>query len=414
MFKMSEEWIKRGKKVIMNTYSQFPVVLEKGNGVYVWDADGKKYLDFVAGIAVNALGYNNQDYIKNITEQLKKIQHCSNLYWMPPSIELAEVLTENSCFDKAFFCNSGAEAVEAAIKLCKKYGLKNHGEDCYEIITMKKSFHGRTMTTLSATGQRKYQKGFIPVMPGFSYAELNNFDELEKKVTKKTCGIIIEPIQGEGGIYPAKKEFLQKVRKLCDEKDIVLVYDEVQCGMGRSGKLFAYELFNVKPDVVSLAKGLGGGFPIGAMLAVESKAKALQPGEHASTFGGNYLACTAAKTVLNKLLNGGVLENVQKQGKYLAEKLGELKDKFDLITDARGYGLMQGIELDIPEKTEDNKTNSGEKKEIRQEIVSKCMENGLLLVGAAKNVIRFVPPLIIGKKEIDEGINILNGVLKKI
>jgi len=391
------KWIERGKKVIMNTYSQFPIVIEKGNGVYLWDSEGKKYLDFIAGIAVNALGYNDSDYVEQISLQLSKLQHCSNLYWMIPSIELSEVLVQNSCFDKVFYCNSGAEAVEAAIKLSKKYGKKHHGENCYEIITMKKSFHGRTMATVTATGQTKYQKGFDPLMPGFSYVEFNNFNELEEAVSDKTCAILIEPIQGEGGINPAEKSYLQKVRSLCDKNDIVLIFDEVQCGVGRIGEIFAYQLFNIKPDIVSLAKGLGGGFPIGAMLAVQSKAEAFQPGDHASTFGGNPLACTAGKTVLNKLLEKGVLENVQTQGKYLKDKLIELKVKFEMIIDVRGYGLMLGMELNCSVKN----------------IVVECMNKGLLLLGAGENVLRFVPPLIIGKSEIDEGLEILEGVLQQ-
>jgi predicted acetylornithine/succinylornithine family transaminase len=316
---------------------------------------------------------------------------------MIPSIELSEVLVQNSCFDKVFYCNSGAEAVEAAIKLSKKYGKKHHGENCYEIITMKKSFHGRTMATVTATGQTKYQKGFDPLMPGFSYVEFNNFNELEEAVSEKTCAILIEPIQGEGGINPAEKSYLQKVRSLCDKNDIVLIFDEVQCGIGRIGEIFAYQLFNIKPDIVSLAKGLGGGFPIGAMLAVQSKAEAFQPGDHASTFGGNPLACTAGKTVLNKLLEKGVLENVRTQGKYLRDKLIELKVKFEMIIDVRGYGLMLGIELNC----------------LVKDIVKECMNKGLLLLGAGENVLRFVPPLIIGKSEIDEGLEILEGVLQQ-
>ena len=391
------EWIKRGTKVIMNTYSQFPIVLVKGDGVYLWDNEGKKYIDFVAGIAVNSLGYNNSDYVKEISSQITKLQHCSNLYWMIPSIELSELLVQNSCFDKVFYCNSGAEAVEAAIKLSKKYGKKFHGENCYEIITMKKSFHGRTMATITATGQTKYQKGYNPLLPGFSYVEFNNFNELEKAISENTCAIIIEPIQGEGGIHPAEKIYLEKVRSLCDKNDIVLVFDEVQCGIGRTGELFAYQLFNIKPDVVSLAKGLGSGFPIGAMLATQSKADALQPGDHASTFGGNPLACTAGKVVLKKLLNEGVLENVQKIGRHLRAKLIELQEKYEIIIDVRGYGLILGIEFNCPVK----------------DIVKECMEKGLLLLSAGENVIRFVPPLIIGKKEIDKGIGILNEVLQQ-
>ncbi|MHA2282103.1 MAG: acetylornithine/succinylornithine family transaminase [Promethearchaeota archaeon] len=391
------EWIERGSNVIMNTYSQFPIVIEKGDGVYLWDSEGKKYLDFVAGIAVNSLGYNDSDYVKHISLQLAKLQHCSNLYWMIPSIELSEILVQNSCFDKVFYCNSGAEAVEAAIKLSRKYGKKHHGENCYEIITMKKSFHGRTLATVTATGQTKYQKGFNPLMPGFSYVEFNNFSELEEMVSEKTCAILIEPIQGEGGIHPAEKVYLQKVRSLCDKNDIVLMFDEVQCGIGRTGELFAYQLFNIKPDIVSLAKGLGGGFPIGAMLAVQSKADAFQPGDHASTFGGNPLACTAGKVVLNKLLDKGVLGNVQKQGKYLEERLVELKEKYEMIIDVRGYGLILGIELNC----------------LVKDIVVECMNKGLLLLGAGENVIRFVPPLIIGKSEIDNGLEILEGIIQQ-
>ncbi len=395
---MVNEWIERGNKVIMNTYSQFPIVLEKGEGVHLWDSEGKKYMDFVAGIAVNALGYNNSDYVKEISAQLTKLQHCSNLYWMPPSIELGELLVENSCFDKIFYCNSGAEAVEAAIKLSKKYGKKIHGEHCTEIITMKKSFHGRTMATVTATGQTKYQKGYDPLLPGFSYVEFNNFEDLEKKVNKNTCAIIIEPVQGEGGINPAEKNYLQQVRALCDKNKIVLIFDEVQCGIGRTGELFAYQIFDIKPDVVSLAKGLGGGFPIGAMMAIQSKADAFQPGDHASTFGGNYLACTAGKVVINKLLYEGVLENVQKQGDYFREKLIGMQKRYEIIKDVRGYGLMLGIELNCPVK----------------DIVGESMEKGLLILGAGENVIRFVPPLIINKEEIDEGLAILEDVLDHV
>jgi acetylornithine/N-succinyldiaminopimelate aminotransferase len=390
-----ESWIERGKKVLMNVYNQFPIVLERGKGVFVWDIDGKRYLDFVAGIAVNSLGYNNSNYVKGISKQLAKLQHCSNLYWMVDSIELSEILIQNSCFDRAFYCNSGAEAVEAALKLSKKYGKLNHGVNCYEIISMKQSFHGRTIATVSATGQKKYQKGFKPLLPGISYVEFNNFSALKEMVSENTCAIILEPIQGEGGINPAKKDYLQKVRALCDKEDIVLIFDEVQCGIGRTGHLFAYQFFDVKPDVISLAKGLGGGFPIGATLAIQSKADALESGDHASTFGGNPIACTAAKIVLNEILNNGILENVREQGKYLSEKLNDLKNNFSFIKDVRGVGFIQGIELNIP----------------IADIIKKCLNEGLLLVGAGDNVIRFVPPLITKKNEIDICIEILNKVL---
>ncbi len=392
---MNDKYIKQGKEVIMNTYNSFPIVLEKGEGCYVWDVEGEKYLDFVSGIAVNCLGYNDKDYIKNLTDQARKIQHCSNLYWNLPAIELGKKLVENSCFDKVFFCNSGTESVEAALKLSRKYGMKKHGDHCYEIITMKNSFHGRTFGSITATGQHKYQHGLGPLLPGVKYVAYNDFDELKNTVSDSTCAIVIEPIQGEGGICPADKEFLKKVRMLCDELDIVLVFDEVQSGIGRVGKLFAYQLYDIEPDVICLAKGLGGGFPIGAMMAVEEKANAFEPGDHAATFGGNPLACTAGITVFNKLLGAGLLEHVDKQGEYLKLKLEGLCEKFESIKEVRGHGLMQGIELEVSTK----------------EIVQKCLEKGLLVVGAGKNVIRFVPPLIIEYKEIDEAINILDEVL---
>jgi acetylornithine/N-succinyldiaminopimelate aminotransferase len=395
---MNQSWVNRGKEVIMNTYSQFPISLVKGEGVYVWDGDGKKYLDFVAGIAVNSLGYNHSTYVKQVSAQLEKLSHVSNLYWMPPSIELAEVITKNSIFDKVFYCNSGAEANEAAIKLARKYGKKKHGNLCYEIISMENSFHGRTLATVTATGQTKYQKGFSPLLSGFLYVEFNNFDALKYQVSDQTCAILLEPIQGEGGIQPATKDFLQKVRNLCDEKDIVLIFDEVQCGIGRTGELFAYQNYGVVPDVITLAKGLGGGLPIGAMAAVQSKADALMPGDHASTFGGNYISCTGGKVVMNELITGGVLTNVKKQGDYLLKKLTTLKTEFPFISEIRGMGLMLGMELTISPK----------------EIIQDCMDEGLLLISAGQTVIRFVPPLIVTKVEIDEAIEILQSVLQNI
>lgn len=394
----NQDMLAANKKYIMDTYASFPIALEKGEGSYVWDFEGKKYLDFVSGIAVNCLGYNDSVFIENITEQLKKIHHCSNLYVTKPSIDLAKVLVENSDFDKVFFCNSGAESVEAALKICRKYGSTKKGDHAYEIITMKNSFHGRTLGTVTATGQEKYQKGFGPLLPGVKYVDYNDFESLEKTVNENTCAIVLEAIQGEGGVNPANKEYLEKVRALCDEKDIVMVFDEVQTGIGRTGKLFGYQVHGVKPDVISLAKGLGGGIPIGAMLAVDKVAKVFSPGEHASTFGGNPIATTAGLTVLDRLLNGGVLENVVKQGAYLTEKLEALKAKYPVITDIRGVGLIQGIELSI----------------AGSELVGKCIEKGLLLVGAGANVVRFVPPLIITSDEIDEAIDILDSALSEI
>jgi len=391
-------WIERGKKVIMNTYKQFPIVLERGNGTYLWDVNNKKYLDFVSGIAVNALGHAHEAYIKAISYQVQKLQHCSNLYWIMPAIELGEILIKNSCFDKVFFCNSGTESVEAAIKLSRKYGKKKKGKDCYEIITMKGSFHGRTFGSLSATGQIKYQKGFEPLLKGFQYCEFNNFEDVLEKVSKKTCAIMIEPIQGEGGINMADETFLRNIRKLCNEENIILIFDEVQCGMGRTGQLFAYQNFNVKPDIISLAKGLGGGFPIGAMMANQEKADAFEPGDHASTFGGNPLACEAAKVVLNELIEGNLLKNVNESGNYLIKKLNDLKKEFSFIEEIRGLGLLIGVEFEFE----------------TDEIINKCIDNGLLLVNAGKHVIRFLPPLSVKKEEIDEAIEIFSQVLKEL
>lgn len=384
---------KKGNEFIMNTYNRFPITLEKGEGMYVYDENGKKYLDFVAGIAVNSLGHNNEKLVKAIEEQAKKMLHCSNLYWNKPQVSLAQKLVENSDLDKVFFCNSGAEAIEGALKLSRKFGNKTGRS---EIITMLHSFHGRTFGAITATGQPHYQEGLGELLPNIKYAEFNNFDSIIKTVTEKTCAIFIEPIQGEGGIIPADKKFLQDVRKLCDEKDILLVFDEIQCGIGRMGNLFAYQYYNVIPDIVCIAKGIAGGVPMGAMIAKERAAECFSPGDHASTFGGNPLASVCGNVVIDELLNG-LLENVNKQGTYLNEKLNELKEKFSIIKDIRGMGLIQGIELNIPVAP----------------IINETIQNGLLLVNAGKFVIRFVPSLIVKEAEIDKAIEILSSVLNK-
>jgi len=394
----TDELIENGHNYIMNTYKYNPIVIEKGEGCYLYDTEGNKYLDLVSGIAVNSLGYKNEEFINNLCNQLKKLNHCSNLYYNQPQIELAEKLIQNSSFDKVFFCNSGAESIEAALKLCRKYGKKVHNKDCYEIITMKNSFHGRTFGAISTTGQDKYHKDLEPLLPGIVYAEYNNFESVTQMVSEKTCAIFIEPIQGEGGIKPANLEFLEKVRDLCTKKDIVLVFDEVQCGIGRTGKLFAYQHYNISPDIICLAKGLGNGFPIGAMMAIEKVAQAFQPGDHASTFGGNPLAATSGKTVLDALLNKNLLKNAETQGNYLKDNLLQLKEKFPIIKEIRGIGLMLGVELSI----------------TTENILKKCTENGLLLVGAGPNVLRFVPPLIIKKEEIDKAISIISEILEEI
>lgn len=388
--------VERGKKVVMNVYNRYPIAIKKGSGMYVWDTTGKKYLDFVGGIAVNALGNNHKKLVEAISKQAAEIIHCSNYYWNEPMIELAELLIDNTCFDKTFFCNSGAEANEAALKLSRKYAVKYHdGENRFEIISMKNSFHGRTYAAITATGQLKYQKGLNPLMPGIKHITFNDFDELKMAVNEKSCAVLLEPIQGESGIHPADKEYLQKVRNLCDEKDLLLIFDEVQCGVGRTGELCAYQYYGVEPDVLTFAKGLAGGVPIGAMLTKQKAADAFQPGDHASTFGGNPLATAAGKIVITELLENNLLENVRKQGKYLSTKLNELKSKSNVIKEVRGVGLLQGIEITLEASA----------------VIKNVMEKGLLLASAGTNVIRFVPSLTVCEKEIDEMIDILASCL---
>ncbi|WP_304942662.1 aspartate aminotransferase family protein [Vallitalea guaymasensis] len=391
-----EQLINKGKEVFMSTYAQFPIVIEKGEGVKVYDKDGNEYIDFVAGIAVNSLGYKNERLVAELKEQLDKLTHCSNLYWNEPAIEAAGLLVEHSGLDKVFFCNSGAEAIEGSLKLARKYAKKNLGADKNGIITMKNSFHGRTYGAVTATGQLKYQKGLDPLLPGVKYAEFNNIESLEEAIDDNTCAVLLEPIQGEGGIRPANKEYLKQVREICDKNNLVLIFDEVQCGIGRTGEIFAYGLYDVKPDIVALAKGLGGGVPIGAVIANEKVAEGFCPGDHASTFGGNPLVCTAAKVVLEEISNEGILDNIKIQGNYLTKKLNELKDKYDLITDVRGHGLMLGMEMNIPVK----------------DIIKKCMEKRLLLVGSGERIIRFVPPFIVKKEDIDSAVSVLGSVLE--
>jgi predicted acetylornithine/succinylornithine family transaminase len=359
--------------------------------MYVYDENGKKYLDFVAGIAVNSLGHGNKKLAKAIAEQAENLIHISNLYWSKPQCSLAQKLVENGSLDKVFFCNSGAEAIEAALKLARKYGSKTGRQ---EIITMNKSFHGRTFGAVTATGQDHYHEGFGDLVPHIKYADYNDIESVKAAVTDNTIGILLEPVQGEGGIIPAKKEFLQELRALCDEKDMLLMFDEVQCGVGRLGTLFAYQSYGVVPDTVSTAKGIAGGVPCGVMMAKKEVAESFVPGDHASTFGGNPLATAAGNVVVDELL-GGLLDNVKVQGEYLTKRLNEIANKFDFVKDVRGFGFMQGIELDRPVA----------------DIVARCINNGLLLVNAGKNVIRFVPSLIATKDDIDAAMVILENSL---
>lgn len=380
-----------GEKYIMHTYNRFPITLAAGRGMYVYDEHGKEYLDFVAGIAVNSLGHNHPKLVKAITDQAARLIHVSNLYWTEPQVNLAKKLAENGELDKVFFCNSGAESIEGALKLARRYGSKTGRQ---EIITMNHSFHGRTFAAVTATGQQHYQEHFGDMFPHIKYADFNDIDSLKAAVTDNTCAVLMEPVQGEGGIHPADTEYLKQVRQLCDEKDILLMFDEVQCGVGRLGTLFAYQTFGVVPDVVSMAKGIAGGIPCGVVMAKQKVADVFSAGDHASTFGGNPLATAAGNVVVDELL-GGLLDNVKANGKYLTEKLNELKAKHDCIIDVRGIGFMQGMELNKPVAP----------------VIAAAIDNGLLLVNAGSSIIRFVPSLIAAKEDIDKAMEILDAAL---
>ncbi|HHV71998.1 MAG TPA: acetylornithine transaminase [Clostridia bacterium] len=375
----------------MQTYGRFPLALVRGEGCWVWDEEGKKYLDFISGLGVNSLGHCHPAVVGAVKEQVEKILHCSNLYYTKPQAELAEILIKNSCFDRVFFCNSGAEANEAAIKLARKYSHLKYGEDRKEIISTLNSFHGRTMATITATGQTKYQAGFNPLLPGFKYVAYGDFEALKEAVSSQTCAVLIEPVQGEGGINTAEKDYWQALREFCSQNDILLIFDEVQCGLARTGKLFAYEALGVEPDIITLAKALGGGLPIGAMMARESAASAFRPGDHASTFGGNPVAAAAAVAVMKTFLTENIPGRAEKLGNYFQAKLRDLQFKYPQIKEVRGLGLMIGVEV----------------AEKGPEIVKSCLEKGLLINCTAEKVLRFLPPLIIGEAEVDQAVNIL-------
>ncbi|MFY9295722.1 MAG: acetylornithine transaminase [Caldicoprobacterales bacterium] len=376
------------EKYYFNTFgSRLPVSFEYGEGCTLYDSQGKKYTDFVAGIAVNTLGYNHPALVEAITSQSEKLLHCSNLFYIKAQAQLAKLLVENSCGDKVFLCNSGAEANEGAIKLARKYFYSKNLYK-YEIITTLNSFHGRTMATLAATGQEKYQKPFEPLPTGFVHVPFNDIEAVENAISYKTCAVMVEPIQGEGGVIPATAEYMQALRKLCDDRGILLIFDEVQTGIGRTGKLFGYEQYGIEPDIFTLAKGLGGGIPIGAIVAKAFVASAMEPGDHGTTFGGNPLACTAALAVLSTILEEGILETVKDKGEYFTDQLIKLKNKFSFIKEVRGKGLMLGVELD--------EEVSG------KEIVLDMLNRGFIINCAGNNTLRFVPPLIIQKDHIDD------------
>jgi len=391
----TKELILFSDKYIMKTYNRFPIVLVKGSGVKVWDSDGKEYLDFVAGIAVCSLGHSHPKVVKAIKKQVEALTHVSNLYYIEPQIHLAKLLVENSFADKAFFCNSGAEANEAAIKLARKYAYEHMNGNKYEIITMENSFHGRTLATVTATGQKKFHTGFDPLPEGFRYVPFDDIPAVKNAITEKTCAVMVEPIQGEGGVQIPAHDYLQRLRKLCDDKGILLILDEIQVGMGRTGNLFAYEESGIRPDMMTLAKALGNGFPVGALLTTDKIASSFVPGSHASTFGGNPLGMAAGVAVMDSLLQDGILENCRETGFYFLEKLKEFKKKHPVINEVRGKGLILGVELSIP----------------GDDIVKKAMEKGVLINCTNGNILRFVPPLIINKKDVDHVIDILNEVI---
>ena len=393
----TEDLRREAERVLMPTYAPSPISIVRGRGSRVYDLEGREYLDFVAGIAVNTLGHAHPDLVAAIQKQAQHLLHASNLYYTEPQVKLAKALVDHSFAKKVFFCNSGAEANEAAIKLARRYAHQKHGPDRYEIITMLNSFHGRTMATLTATGQEKVQKGFEPLLPGFKYVSLNDLPELEKALSAKTAAVMLELVQGEGGVHVADRTYLKSLRELCRQHDVLLVFDEVQTGMGRTGTLFAYEQLGVHPDIMTLAKGLGGGVPIGACLATDEVAAAFSPGAHASTFGGNPLACAAALAVLRVLLEGRVLEQSRRMGDYLAKGLLDLKDRLHIVKDVRGLGLLQGMELTIEGKP----------------VVDDCLARGLLINCTMERVLRFVPPLIITQHEIDRLLDTLSQILIK-
>ena len=381
------QYIEEAEQHLLHTYNRFPVIFEKGKDVYLYDKEGKEYLDFVSGIAVFALGYGNEEYNNTLKEQIDKIIHTSNYFYNMPAIEAAKRLTGITGLDRVFFTNSGAEAIEGALKAARKYAFLKDQQHDHEIIAMKHSFHGRTMGALSVTGNPNYQEAFLPLIGHVKFAEYNNLASVQVLINEKTCAIILETVQGEGGIYPAHKEFLVKIRELCTEKDILLILDEIQCGMGRTGSLFAYQQYGIMPDILTTAKALGCGVPVGAFLMTEKVAQnSLTSGDHGTTYGGNPLATAAINKVLDLFDKYNIIDNVTKVGGYLAQKLDELVEDYPMILERRGIGLMQGLVFDKPVNP----------------ILTKALEHGLVLINAGTNVIRFVPPLIITEKHVDK------------
>lgn len=393
-----QEYIDKAESEIYKTYNRFPVVFDHGDGVRLYDTDGNEYLDFFAGIAVNGLGYNDAEFNEAVKAQVDKLLHISNLYYNVPSVEAAELLLKASQMNKVFFTNSGTEAIEGALKIARRYAYNKDGGHDHEIIAMNHSFHGRSLGALSVTGNDHYQEPFKPLIPGIKFADFNDLESVKAVVNEKTCAIILETVQGEGGIYPATQEFLSGVRELCDKNDILLILDEIQCGMGRTGSMFAWQQYGVKPDVMTVAKALGNGVPVGAFLAAGKAATAMVPGDHGTTYGGNPFVTAAAYKVLELFEKREIVNHVKEVGDYLTKKLEKLKDKYEIITARRGLGLIQGLEFSVPVSP----------------IISQALtEQKLIIISAGNNVIRFVPPLVIEKEHVDEMVEKLSAVLEQ-
>lgn len=395
---VTNEFKKYAEDAIIHTYNRFPVAFDHGDGVYLYDTDGRKYLDFAAGIAVNAFGYNVKEYNDALKDQIDKLLHVSNLYYTEPMAEAAHKLVKASGLKRVFFTNSGTEAIEGAIKVARKYAYKKDGSTDHEIIAMNHSFHGRSMGALSVTGNSHYREAFGPGIGHVVFAEYNNLEDVKSKITDKTCAILFETVQGEGGIYPGEKEFIHEIRKLCDEKDILLILDEIQCGMGRTGKMFAYQHYDILPDVMTSAKALGCGVPVGAFVVGEKAENALEPGDHGSTYGGNPFVTAAVCKVFEMFENRRILENVNAVSVYFEEKLQKLARDYDVIKSTRGLGLMRALEFHVPVGP----------------YINKALEKGLIIISAGTHIIRFVPPLVITRENVDEMICILEECLKEI
>jgi predicted acetylornithine/succinylornithine family transaminase len=394
---MQREWIEKGDKYLANTYKRFPIGIARGEGCWLWDLSGRRYLDFLSGIAVCNLGHAPVPVVEAVCAQARKLMHISNLFYTEPQIKAAELMVNHSFGDKVFFCNSGAEANEAAIKLARRYSWKNHGEGRTEIVAMENSFHGRTIATLSATGQKKFSEGFNPLVEGFTFVPFNSMKTIEKTISAKTCAVIVECIQSEGGVFVADARYMKKLREFTAERDILLIIDEVQTGMGRTGKLFGYEHYAIEPDIMSLAKALGSGFPVGAIVAKDRVMGAFDPGSHASTFGGNPLACAAVTATIDTMMEEGVVARCSAMGAYLLQGLAKLKKEFPFVVDVRGLGLLLGVEFAFDVAP----------------IVQEFLAEGVILYASKGNVVRLLPPLTIGQEEIDIFLDIAKKIFER-